>query len=353
MFKPTFTITNKTARYLTEVAEARGVILTAPLIPKWELDLRRQALIRSTHASTSIEGNRLSLDEVTDLMVGREITASYKDKQEVLNYFEALDYIGTLTNKPLTESDILKLHSVITKDVMRDAKDTGRYRTPEAEAKRGRVVVAERDIEGKQRSTFIPPEAKDVPVLMGEFVAWLNSAEAEELDAVIEAGAAHYEFVRIHPFVDGNGRTSRTLASYVLLRRGFDTKRFFALDDYYNADRGRYYEALQTVDPDNQDLTEWLEYFCEGVAVSTKAVKDKVLALTGGKEGKAGEQIALDNRQARVVEFIQQEGQIANRHVRELLSISHEAANDLLQALVKSKVIKRVGQGRATHYILG
>ena len=83
MFRPNLNITNKTARYLTEIAEARAIIFNAPLIPKWEIDLRRQALIKSTHASTSIEGNKLSLEEVSDLMVGRKITATLKDKKAV------------------------------------------------------------------------------------------------------------------------------------------------------------------------------------------------------------------------------------------------------------------------------
>jgi Fic family protein len=87
MFKPNFIITNLIARYLSEIAEARAVILNAPLIPRWEIDLRRQALIKSTHASTSIEGNRLSLEEVSDLMIGRKITATLKDKKEVKIFY--------------------------------------------------------------------------------------------------------------------------------------------------------------------------------------------------------------------------------------------------------------------------
>jgi len=99
MFKTNFNITNKITHYLTEIAEARAIIFNAPLIPKWEIDLRRQALINSTHASTSIEGNKLSFEEVSDLMIGRKITATLKDKKEVLNYFEALRYLDSLKNK--------------------------------------------------------------------------------------------------------------------------------------------------------------------------------------------------------------------------------------------------------------
>lgn len=352
MLKPNFTISNTTARYLSEIAVAREIVLHAPLIPKWEIDLRRQALINSTHASTSIEGNRLSLEEVSDLMVGRAITATRRDKQEVINYFEALSYLDTLANKKeLASEDILKLHKIITKGVLDDPKNSGHYRTTADEKKRGRVVVAERQT---RKITFLPPEAKEVPEQMKKFVAWLNSKEAEELDPVLEAGITHYEFVRIHPFVDGNGRTSRVLASLILLRRGFDTKRFFALDDFYNSDRPRYYEALKGVDQKTLDLTWWLEYFCEGVAVSINAVKDKVLTLTGGKK-KAHEakQVTLDSKQVRVVEFLRKNGKITNKQVRELLKTSNKTAYTLLQNLVRHKVIRKAGSGRNTHYVLG
>lgn len=355
MLKLNFTITNTTARYLTEIAVAREIVLDAPLIPKWEIDLRRQALINSTHASTSIEGNRLSLEEVSDLMIGRDITATRKDKQEVINYFEALSYLDTLANKKaLASDDILKLHKIITKGVLDDPKNSGHYRTPADEKKRGRVVVAERVAGVVRKITFLPPEAKEVPEQMKKFIEWLNSKEAGELDPVLEAGITHYEFVRIHPFVDGNGRTSRALASLILLRRGFDTKRFFALDDFYNSDRPRYYEVLKSISPQTLDLTGWLEYFCEGVAVSINAVKDKVLVLTGGrKKGHGAEQVALDNKQIKVVEFLQKEGTITNRQIRDLLKTSNKTAYKLLQDLVKNGVIKKVGKGRNIHYALG
>jgi Fic family protein len=355
MFRPNFTITNKVIRYLSEITEARTIIFNAPLIPKWEIDLRKQALIKSVHASTSIEGNKLSLGEVSDLMIGRKITVSLKDKKEVLNYFEALKELDALKNtKEIREKDILKLHKIITKNVLNDPKNIGHYRIAIDEKKRGRVVVAEQVGQFTKRITFIPPPAKKVDAEMKKFIDWLNSKKAKDIDSVLEAGIAHYEFVRIHPFVDGNGRTARALASLILLRRGFDTKRFFALDDFYNADRFRYYEALKTVDPKILDLTRWLEYFCEGVAVSTKAVKNKVIMLTGGKKKDSKtKQVALDYKQIKVVEFLQKEGKITNRQIRHLLKVSNKTAYKLLQDLIENKVIKKAGKGRSVYYVLG
>jgi len=97
MFQPKYRITDLTLKYLTQISEYRTIILNAKIVPKWELNLRKEALLRSTHASTSIEGNPLSLEEVSDLMIGRDVTALVKDKKEVLNYFQALEELNSLS----------------------------------------------------------------------------------------------------------------------------------------------------------------------------------------------------------------------------------------------------------------
>ena len=84
----------------------------------------------------------------------------------------------------------------------------------------------------------MPPPSENVPWLVDALLEWFNSPEAEEIDPVIVAGVTHYEIARIHPFIDGNGRTAMTMATLTLYKRGFDLKRFFALDDYYDHDRG-------------------------------------------------------------------------------------------------------------------
>lgn len=93
MFKPNFRCTDKIVTNLTFIPESRAIILNSPLIPKWEVSLRRDALLRSAHSSTAIEGNPLSLEEVSALAAGRDIMVRRKDKQEVLNYLEALERI--------------------------------------------------------------------------------------------------------------------------------------------------------------------------------------------------------------------------------------------------------------------
>lgn len=344
MFRPNFRYTNKIVRNLTFIGGAKATILNAPLVPKWEVSLRREALLRSAHSSTAIEGNPLSLEEVSALAAGRGVMARRKDKQEVLNYIEALEKIPEFAEKvPFTIRDFLKIHKLITKDTLENPKHEG--------ALRNRQVVVGNRVWG--RIAFRPPPTERVPKLVDEFLEWLNSQEADEIDPVIEAGTTHYEIVRIHPFVDGNGRTARAMATLVLYKRGFDVKRFFALDDYYDQDRVAYYDALKNVDQKTLDLTGWLEYFTDGVAVSIKAVKDRVLGLSKDiKFLKERGQIALTERQMKIVEWIVAHDKITTGDVSRAFGISRQAALKEITKLVDLKVVKLKGEKRGAHYVL-
>jgi len=301
-------------------------------------------IIHSAHSSTSIEGNRLSLEQVSELARGREITATRRDKQEVVNYLDVLKNIKNLIkDNSITEKVILNIHRMVTKNTLDNPSDSGIYRN--------RYVVVANRFTGE--IFFKPPQNREVPGLVKGLVSWINSEESKELDPVIEAGVVHYELVRIHPFVDGNGRTARVLAASILYLRGFDTNQFFCLDDYYDSDRSAYYKALQSVKPDTLDLTNWLKYFTEGVNISIEAVKERILRLSSKRLRKAkGKQIALTERQMKIIEFINQNGKITNRDVREMFKLSNRTALDEINKLLELKVLKSQGKGRALHYVM-
>ena len=344
MFKPNFHYTHKIVNNLTAIAKARAVILNAPLIPKWEVSLRREALLRSAHSSTAIEGNPLTLEQVSELAAGRDIMVRRKDKKEVLNYLEALEKIPEFAErKPFKFSDLLELHKLITRDTLENPADEGSLRNQQVAVVNGATG----------QIIFMPPPTDRVGALVEEFLEWFNSEEVNEIDPVIEAGLAHYELVRIHPFVDGNGRTARVMASIVLFKRAFDIKRFFALDDYYDKDRRAYYAALKTVDQDSLDLTGWLEYFTEGVAVSLKAVEDKVIGLSQDiKFLKERGQIALTDRQVKIVEMLLQNEKLTIGQVKDLFGFSRQMALKEMTKLVDLGVVRLKGGGRGAYYEL-
>ena len=347
MFKPKYKYTDHVIGLLTRIAAAREVILSAPLIPRWEISLRRDAIIRSAHSSTSIEGNNLSLEQVSDLAAGRKIMAQRKDKEEVLNYIRVLENLDVLPQKgEITETVIKKIQKMLTVNAIEDPLDCGVYRS-----ERNKYVVVGNQLTGE--ISFRPPANEDLSGLMADYMQWLNSDEARKLDPVVMAGIAHYEFVRIHPFVDGNGRTARVIAALILRIRGFDTKQFFCLDDYYDMDRSEYYKALRTVNPQRRDMTHWLEYFVEGVAVSIDAVRERVARLSVERvRTKKKGQITLTERQMRIVESINKNGKVNINDIAGMFKISRQAALKEIGKMVDMDVVKREGQARASYYVM-
>jgi len=347
-FYPKYAITDKILNNLTAIASSREIIEQAYLVPKWEAKLRRQALLRNTHSSTAIEGNKLSFEQVESLADGKDVIATNKDKQEVLNYIEALEKIPTLAEKSkMKTADLLNIHRIITKDVMQNTTDSGVFRNRQ-------VFVGKRIFVGttfKEVVEYMPPKTEEVPQLIREFIDWLNLDKAWENNPVLLAGIAHYEIARIHPFIDGNGRTARLFATLILCLSGFDHRRIFALDDYYDRDRQAYYAALKTAQQNNGDITEWLEYFTGGVVYSVEEVKNAVLKI-GSKKKSNQAQIALTPKQMQIVEYINIHGKVANKDLQNLFKISAQAVHKELTKLIELKVIRPVGEGRALHYIL-
>ena len=343
MFDPNFKYTNTIVTNLVEITSAREIILNAYLIPKWGVSLRREALIRATHASTAIEGNPLTLEEVSKLAQGREITANRRAKQEVLNYLKVLESIEKYQKDgKILEKHILNIHRDITQDTLENPEWEGKYRKIQVYV--GNKITGE--------VIFTPPSPEEVPGLMRSFIEWLNSKESFNLHPAIVAGISHYEFVRIHPFADGNGRCARALATLIFYIRKFDIKRFFALDDYYDSDRKAYYSVLKSVDQKTLDLTQWLEYFTEGVKLSILKVKERVLQLSieKGRIERKG-QIALNERQMKIIEFIQSNGRITSADIQKMFKISRQAAHKEIRKLLQLEIVERQGSGKGVFYV--
>ena len=362
-FSPKYTITEKILNNLTLIASAREVVEQSHLVPKWEASLRRKAKLHNTHSSTAIEGNKLTLEQVEALADGKNIIATDKDKKEVLNYLEALDRLHSFAKKgEIKVEDLLTVHKVVSKGVMRDSKHSGVFRDRQ-------VFVGKRvfDATGfKEEVEYMPPKTEDVPRLVKEFIGWLNLSKTWEINPVLLAGIAHYEIARIHPFIDGNGRTARLFATLILYLSGFDHRRLFALDDFYDRDREAYYAALKTAQHPNlsdslvrasaqendNDISKWLEYFTTGVAYSVNEVKDAVLKLGSKKERVSKAQVPLTDKQMKIVEFINTHGRVTNKDLQALFKISAQGVYKELVKLVDLKVVKPQGAGRSLYYIL-
>lgn len=348
MFKPEYKLTNKILSLLTETAEARAMIEKAKILPEQELKLRRQALARMTQSSTAIEGNILNLNQVEALMAGKKVDAPARDIYEVKNYLATIKYIERIEEekKPLTEKIVLKIHRLVTENTLPKDK-SGAYRT-------GPVYIVRRQSGMVNKIIYTAPSAVDAPNLMKKLIDWINKSEKENIHPIIVAGIAHREFAAIHPFADGNGRTARALATLILYQRGYDFRKLFALEDYYNRDRQKYYQEINIGPKYNKkNFTQWLEYFIEGFKEEIMRVKEEIAALEANKVGKSlKRQIILSKKQIQIVDFINTIGKITVKDAIDVLRCPKRTAQLELQKLKKQGIIKQVGKGPAAGYVI-
>jgi Fic family protein len=354
MFVPNYKITQKILKYISQVEVSKEIIENAPLVPQWEVKFREEAVLRSVHHGTHVEGNPMTIGEVKGALEGREVSARERDVQEVLNYRNVLRYIdkwsrkGEEAEQAIDLGTVLKMHGIVTDKVL----------PPERQGKMRDVEVVLRSSHSGI-TTYKPPTHYNVPALVNLFLQWLNGP-GTEVHPVLRAGITNYELARIHPFVDGNGRVSRALAILVLFKSGYDIKRFFSLEEYFDRDAPRYYQALQNtsnqlvLDNNERDLTEWLEYFSEGLAVELVRVKEKVkkLSVDLKLQNKVG-QISLNDRQISLVEYMEDYGSVSNKEWRKILpDVSDDTILRDMQDLMKKKLVKKEGTTKASKYRL-
>ncbi|HPN54364.1 MAG TPA: Fic family protein [Candidatus Moranbacteria bacterium] len=349
MFNPKYKITDNIVKMLTAVAEAKAVIERAKILPKNELKLRRQALIRMTHSSTAIEGNQLNMHEVEALVGRKKVDAPQREIFEVQNYLNALKYIEQVVKKKqaITEKVLLKIHKLVT-DKTLDEESSGHYR-------KGPVYIVRRRLGFPNEVMYTGPDAKKVPKLCADLISWIEDSKKKDTSPIIVAGIAHQEIAAIHPFNDGNGRTARALATLILYKRGYDFRKLFALEDYYNKDRQRYYKAInigKTYDERKTDFTLWLEYFSKGFKEEIDNVKNKIISLSAMKiDADVNSQIYLDKDQMKILDFLDKLGKINVNDVVDILNCPKRTAQLHLQKLKKIGSIKQVGKGPASAYV--
>ena len=348
MFVPKYSITNRILSNIGKIEAAREIIENAPLVPAYEAKFREEAIIRTVHHGTHIEGNPLEQNEVADVLEGKKVSARDRDIQEVLNYREVLKYIDKVKDESITEKIFLEAHRITTKKIFPN-EQPGKYR--EVKVRVTNSVTGE--------ISYFPPPPNLAPGLVREYFFWLNHLQKDEFHPVLVTAITHYILVAIHPFTDGNGRAARALATLVLFKEGYDIKRFFSIEEYFDRDADRYYKTLQTISNQSEkiqerDLTIWLEYFTEGLSQELGRIKDRIrkLSMDLRLKSKMG-QLPLNDRQLKLVEYIQEYGAVSNKEWRGLLHmVSDDTILRDLKALMKKGLVKKKGSTKSAYYIL-
>ncbi len=347
MYQPKYTITNKILKNIGIIEACKEVIDHAPLLPYYEKEFRQDAIARTVHHGTHIEGNELNLNQAEKVLAGKEVVARDRDIQEVINYRKVMEYIsnGEIKGQSLDISDeVLKNIHRLTVDKILPKEKCGVYRKTQ--------VVVRNNWTGDV--TFRPPQAHVLEQHIRSFLMFVG--QTSDIHPVLKSGIAHYELVRIHPFLDGNGRVARALSTLILYKEGYDIRQFFSLEEYFDQNADYYYESLQSVEKNNGEQTEWLEYFTQGLAIELSKIKDKIEKISVDnkiRQKLGGKPLHLTSRQLKIIEYIQETGFLQNQAFKTLFPmVSEDTVLNELKVLMENGIIKKHGVTKGARYIM-
>lgn len=338
MFEPRYQLTNSLLHNIVRIKNVIGE-LNEQKFPELVLArFEKDSHALSAFASTSIEGNPLPLTDVRKILKHAPIHIRDTEK-EILNYNKALEYLNTLVSKPkpITSAVICATQSMVV-DGLIEQKNRGTVRVDP-------VVVND---PRKRSIAYIPPNASDVAELLNQLVNYLEK-EHNTIDPLILAGIFHKQFVVIHPFMDGNGRTARLITKYLLARMGLDTFQLFSFENYYAHNVTKYFSSVGVLGDyydiaGSIDFTDWLVYFTDGIIDELLRVQ-KLLTHSVVPT-------RLTEYEKVILEYTQKNGSISIREYANLTKRAHSTQILDLKRLVDKNILARQGKGKATYYTL-
>ena len=344
VFAPRFSNAITTA--LTAIERARGFLEAARLSDDWVRRMSQRALLLEAHHTTHIEGTRLTIEQAERLWAGEKVEqAQPDDVRELLNYRGAFNLVSEYleSGEPVTEGLIREIHKRLVEGVRGGQGGPGAYRKVQNYVANSltREII------------YTPPSPAEVPPLMQEIVAWLRGETV--VHPVLVAGIAQFQLVHIHPFLDGNGRTSRLLSTLCLYRAGYDFKRLFTLSEFYDRDRRAFYRAIQGVREQSMDLTGWLEFFVGGLATQLDEVKARgEIAI---RSDVVARQHRLNPRQAGALDQLLAHGKLTLGDLeRSFPEINRRTLQRDFKVMLDKGLVREVGTGPTDpnrHYVLG
>jgi Fic family protein len=341
MFQPKYTITHSLLENIKRIYSLVQGLNQRHFPDVVLVELQKTAEAVSTYASTSIEGNPLPLTDVKAILKNRPENIRDSER-EVLNYNEILKEINRKLEKgpvPITLELILSIQKKVIYKLL-PAHHSGKLRVDPVFVNDPR----------ERKTIYWPPDVQDVPALVKDLIQFVD-ANKNKIDPLILAGLFHKQMVIIHPFMDGNGRTTRLVTKILLAGMGLNTFNLFSFENYYNQNvtryfetvgvRGNYYDVAEQI-----DFTAWLEYFTGGIIDELLRV-EKVLP-----EAVASPQTQLKSYHQKILEFIKQKGFITDRDYAALVDRAKPTRRLDFNKLIELGLIVREGKGKNTYYVL-
>lgn len=331
-FVPRYAITPIMAHYLMRIEALKEHVAHLPINVTVLASLRETARLYTTHYSTMIEGNRLSTEQIEQVIKHKgHFPGRERDEKEVKGYYAALHYVEQCVARggEITESIIARLHDLVMSEDKKS--DLVVYRDGQNVIRDGRSGAI----------VYLPPEAQDVPSLMRQMVEWVTTENTAPYPII--AAIVHYQFATIHPYYDGNGRTARLLTTLILHLGGYDLKGLYSLEEYYARDLSAYYEAISVGPSHNyyegraeSDITHWVEYFIVGMAYSfEKVVKQMNRAANAGQQDHEALFRTLDQKKRRALELFQHNAVVTAAQIGQLFSFKPRTSAQLCKDWVE------------------
>jgi Fic family protein len=348
VYKPNYHITDGLLNIIAQIEAVRSKVSTSYILPEREIEMRYRATVEATHSSTSIEGNPLNLKQVAKVLSDKTpLTRHQYAEIEVKNYKKAIDFINKRKQAggKMKTQDVLAVHKIVTAGLLAEEK-VGNWR-------KNPVYIENH----QEKVLYTAPAARNVRREVEQLLEWLATKSAD-VHPVIAAAIFHLQFVSIHPFADGNGRSTRILTMLYLSLRAYDFRSALVLDSYYSTDKKAYYNALHSVQGDNYftaasaDLNPWIKYFAEGFLVSANVLAAEVTLLSSAvKDLQFSQKISRDETD--ILSYIKQFGAVTISEAEQILpGIPRRTVQRKLKNLVDNGLVKLDGATHEAKYTL-
>lgn len=325
LIPPKYNLSPKISELLSSIEASQEVIDSLPIPPEIEQNIRRQSSLKSSLFSARIEGNELTLDDLS----GPSRTQA---KAEVFNTLKAMNYLANKSKKDTTLVDILSLHK-IAMDGLVDYSQLGKYRT-EMSATFNKAGIA----------IYMHPPPRLINTQMKRLIKYINGSK--ERFVPIKAVLAHFSFEKIHPFLDGNGRVGRLLIQKILIQGGYGMKGLLAIEEYIDNHRSEYYRSLE--EPE-KDITDYLIFMLQALEETAKKARVEVLAKQNADRADY-----LLPRRAEIYKIIRDLKMVNFDQIkRRFAKVNERTLRYDLKKLQDGGFIRKLGTTKGVYYVLG
>lgn len=362
MLIPRFLITNKTLKNIASIEAVSEVFEQIPLVPVWELKLREEAVVKQIYFGLRAIGSKLSVSEVEKIvkeeplrsetpkliMERTGITSNENHVREVMNYRNALKIVEqwiVMQQKKggdiIYNKDQLLQVQVLMMEKLVDSSEIGSWRSSSLPTK------------SFGQEVFKPANAIEIPYQIDDLFSWLNNKETKSLHPVLKAAVVDYELTRIQAFSSGSDRIASLYSYFILSAEGINKRRLVSFEEqrFVDTDQHRLVAESERMGMLTTYIEWWSGIVCEAM-VKTKE-KVKRLAVDTQIRNKIGQQVSLNERQIRLVEFLGLKEWAVILDIRRILAdVSDDTILRDLKDLIKKGLVKKKGKTKGAKYAL-